>query len=94
MHRDWNRSPPPYNPDHHSTKEIEHRFTSLEEFSEESKEDRSDIHRTLSKHSEKLTFHERVLLGLAITVGAILQDKFPAVASGLASILKAMMGGR
>lgn len=84
----------PYSHEHHSTKEIEHRFTALEEFSEESTSDREDIHKTLGKHSEKLTFHERVLLGLAITVGTILQDKFPAVAGALASIVKAFMGTR
>ena len=84
----------PYSGDHHSTKEIEHRFTALEEFSEEATEDRDDLRKTLNKHSEKLTFHERVLLGLAITVGTILQDKFPALAGALASILKAMLASR
>ncbi len=94
MHIGWNRSQTPYSSDHHTTKEIEHRFTALEEFSEDSESDREHIHKTLGKHSDKLAFHERVLLGLAITVGTILQDKFPAIAAALASIVKTTLGTR
>jgi hypothetical protein len=64
----------------------------LEASTETSDHDREDLHQIVQKHSEKLTFHERVLLGLAITIGTLLQDKFPVLASGLASMLKAILG--
>ena len=73
--------------DEHSTKEVEHRFTSLESFAETSKSDRSALHLIVAKHSEKLTFHERVLIAVCVSVGTLLQDKFPAVAHALKMLI-------
>lgn len=65
----------------HSTREIEHRFTVMEESSQASKVDRADLRRITTDHAEKLTLHERVLLGLLIALATLLQDKFPKIAA-------------
>lgn len=76
MQTEWNRSPP-RSDNGHSTKEIEHRFTDLEAFTRESSADRTELHEIVEKHGEKLTLHERVLLGLLMALATLLQDKFP-----------------
>lgn len=78
----------PPSDDGHSTKEIEHRFTDLEATSEESRDDRKEIRATLSKHAEKLTTHERILLGLLIAFATLVQDRLPYVAA----FIKALTG--
>lgn len=91
MKRKLPNSPPPWlHPleDGHSIKEIEHRFTDLEAFSEESRNDRERIHKTISRHGEKLTLHERILLGLLIAFATLVQDKLPYVAA----FIKALTG--
>jgi hypothetical protein len=89
MQNDWSYSPPPSRPENgHSTKEIEHRFTDLEAFVGESRHDREDLHEIVEKHGEKLTLHERVLLGLLMALATLLQDKFPV----LVHALKALIG--
>ncbi len=85
----WQQSPGPSRSDNgHSTKEIEHRFTDLEASTEVSREDRQDLHEIVDRHSEKLTLHERVLLGLLMGLATLLQDKFPV----LVHALKALIG--
>jgi hypothetical protein len=86
MHN-WNPSPP-RSENGHSTKEIEHRFTDLEAFSSESKADREDLHEIVERHSDKLTLHERVLLGLLIAFATLVQDRLPY----LAHFIKALTG--
>ena len=89
MQREWNSWPQPSRPENgHSTKEIEHRFTDLEAFAGESKADREDLHEIVEKHTDKLTLHERVLLGLLMGLATLLQDKFPV----LVHALKALIG--
>lgn len=89
MRNDWNTSPPPSRPENgHSTKEIEHRFTGLEAYAEESRSDRDDLHDLVDRHTEKLTLHERVLLGVLMGLATLLQDKFPV----LVLALKALIG--
>jgi hypothetical protein len=81
MHNDWNIWHQPSRSENgHSTKEIEHRFTAIESFAEESKEDRDDLHEIVAKHSAKLTTHERAILAICIALATLLQDKFPALA--------------
>lgn len=85
----WPPSLPPSRPENgHSTKELEHRFTSLEVHAEQSEEDHSDLRRVVSKHGEKLTLHERVLLGLLIAFATLAQERMPYVAA----FLKALTG--
>jgi hypothetical protein len=89
MRNDWNYSPPRLPPvSEHSTKEIEHRFTDLEAFSKTSSADQEELHEIVEKHGEKLTLHERVLLGLLIGLATLLQDKFPHIAA----VLKTLIG--
>jgi len=71
----------------HSTKEIEHRFTDLEAFTTESRHDREELHQIAEKHSEKLTLHERVLLGLLMGLATLLQDKFPVLVHMLRGLI-------
>ena len=85
----WKQSQGPSRSDNgHSTKEIEHRFTDLEAFTESSTEDSSELHRIVERHSEKLTLHERVLLGVLMGLATLLQDKFPV----LVLAMKALIG--
>lgn len=85
----WPPLPPPYRPENgHSTKEIEHRFTDLEAQADQSEEDHKDLHRIVSKHGEKLTLHERVILGLLIAFATLAQERMPY----LAAFLKALNG--
>jgi hypothetical protein len=67
----------------HSTKEIEHRFTAIEEFAKESKEDRNDLYEIVETHTEKLATHEKAILAILIGMATLLQDKFPKLASAL-----------
>jgi hypothetical protein len=67
----------------HSTKELEHRFTNLENMADANKEDHTSLHLIVTKHAEKLTFHERVLIALSISIGTLLQDRFPAIAAAI-----------
>ncbi|OQW71677.1 MAG: hypothetical protein BVN33_14695 [Proteobacteria bacterium ST_bin13] len=87
MQTEWNRSPP-RSENGHSTKEIEHRFTALEAFTKESSSDRAGLHEIVEKHADKLTLHERVLLGILMAIATLLQDKFPV----LVHMLKALIG--
>jgi hypothetical protein len=89
-HRSPNLPPPwpPQSDDGHSIKEVEHRFTNLEAFSQESRADRERMHKTISRHGEKLTLHERILLGLLIAFATLVQDRLPY----LAAFLKALTG--
>jgi hypothetical protein len=89
MLNDWNFWPPrsPHE-NGHSTKEIEHRFTDLEAFTRASSGDREHLHEIVEKHAEKLTLHERVLLGILMAIATLLQDKFPV----LVHMLKALIG--
>ncbi len=81
MQSDWNSWPQPSRPENgHSTKEIEHRFTDLEAFSEEIRSDRADLHEIVEKHSQKLSTHEKAILAMCIAIATLLQDKFPALA--------------
>lgn len=86
-YRDWPQHWPRPD-DGHSTKELEHRFTSLEVQAEQSEEDHTDLRRIVSKHSDRLTTHERVLLGLLIGLATLLQDRLPYVAA----FIKALTG--
>lgn len=79
---------PPRSDNGHITKEIEHRFTDLEAFTETSRQDREVLHEIVEKHADKLTLHERVLLGLLMGLATLLQDKFPV----LVHALKALIG--
>jgi hypothetical protein len=82
MQRDWRDWQPPLRPENeHSTKEIEHRFTSIEAFAEESKADRADLHQIVERHGQKLSTHEKAILGLLIGMATLLQDKFPKLAA-------------
>lgn len=82
MQKDFPTWPQPSRPDNgHTTREIEHRFTAMEAFSETSKADQKQLHKIVESHTEKLTLHERVLLGLLIALATLLQDKFPQLAS-------------
>jgi hypothetical protein len=82
MRRDSNTWHQPLrNEDEHSTKEIEHRFTDLEAFSETSRLDRDELHEIVKRHENKLTTHEKAILGLLIGMATLLQDKFPKLAA-------------
>jgi hypothetical protein len=85
---DWNFWPPrsPHE-NGHSIKEIEHRFTDLEAFSKTSSADRVELHEIVEKHTEKLTLHERVLLGILMAIATLLQDKFPVIAHMLKALI-------
>ena len=82
MRKDSNIWPPQSRLDaEHSTKEIEHRFTDLEASTRTSDQDRVELHEIVERHSEKLTLHEKAILGLMIGMATLLQDKFPKVAA-------------
>ena len=82
MQRDWNTWLPHSRPEaEHSTKEIEHRFTAIEEFAKESKADRADLHLIAERHGEKLSTHERAILCIVIALAVLLQEKFPKLAN-------------
>ena len=82
MQRDWHTWQPHLrNEDEHSTKEIEHRFTGLEASSEQSKAKIFDLHEIAERHSQKLSTHEKAILGLLIGMATLLQDKFPKLAA-------------
>jgi hypothetical protein len=82
MQREWNYSSQNYRPENgHSTKELEHRLTDLEASREESRADRKDLFEISEQHREKLSLHERLLLGILIALAAALQDKFPKIAA-------------
>lgn len=89
MLTDWNFSPlrSPHESGGHTTKEIEHRFTDLEAFTRASSEDREELHEIVERHGEKLTLHERILLGLLMGLATLLQDKFPVLVHGLKAML-------
>ena len=89
MHKLWRKLQPHWRAEgKHTTREIEHRFTDLEAFTETSSSDREELHQIVEKHTEKLTLHERVLLGLLMALATLLQDKFPV----LIHALKALIG--
>jgi hypothetical protein len=82
MQREWNRSQPPLRPeDSHSTKEIEHRFTLMEDFAKESIADRVELRKIADHHANKLTTHEKAILGILIVLGVLLQEKYPKLAA-------------
>jgi hypothetical protein len=82
MQKDWiGWHPNSRHEDEHSTKEIEHRFTDLEAFSETSRLDRDELHEIVERHEKKLTTHEKAILGLLIGMATLLQDKFPKLAA-------------
>ena len=84
MQRDWNdwQPPSPSRPENgHSTKEIEHRFTSIEEFARESLADRLKLRQIAERHADKLTTHEKAILGILIVLGVLLQEKYPKLAA-------------
>jgi len=84
----WKQSQGPSRSENgHSTKEIEHRFTDLEAFTESSTEDSSELHQIVEKHSDRLSLHERILLGLLMGVATLLQDKFPVIAAALKALM-------
>jgi hypothetical protein len=64
----------------HSTKELENRLTTLEVNSEDHGE-------TIDQHSERLTLHERAILGILGTLYILAQDKFPAIADLLRGLV-------
>jgi hypothetical protein len=72
----------------HSTREIEHRFTELEIKHQASREDRDELFSIAEKHTDKLTLHERILLGLLIAFATLVQDRLPYVAH----FIKALIG--
>ncbi len=81
MPNDWSYSPQPSRSENgHSTKEIEHRFTAIEEFAKESKEDRSELHEIVAHHTAKLSTHEKAILAICIAIATLLQDKLPSLA--------------
>jgi len=88
MLTDWSFWPPrsPHE-NGHSIKEIEHRFTDLEACSKVSLHDREQLHEIVERHGEKLTLHERVLLGLLMGLATLLQDKFPVLIHFLRSAI-------
>ena len=82
MQREWNRSQMHSRPEEeHSTKEIEHRFTSMEEFAKESIADRVELRKIADHHANKLTTHEKAILGILIVLGVLLQEKYPKLAA-------------
>ena len=78
---------PPRSDNGHSTKEVEHRFTELEVQHQISRDDRDELFSIAAKHTDKLTLHERVLLGLLMALATLLQDKFPALALALKTLI-------
>jgi hypothetical protein len=88
MRREWNKSQPHSRDEgEHTTREIEHRFTDLEAFTKSSAADRTELHEIVEKHGEKLTLHERVLLGLLMGLATLLQDKFPVIVHMIKGLL-------
>jgi hypothetical protein len=82
MQKDWiGWHPNSRHEDEHSTKEIEHRFTGLEASSDQNKLEISDLHEIAERHSQKLSTHEKAILGLLIGMATLLQDKFPKLAA-------------
>lgn len=89
MHKDWNTWPQPSRPENgHSTKELEHRLTESEMEHKASREDRKELFTITGGHTDKLTLHERVLLGLLIAFATLVQDRLPY----LAHFIKALTG--
>jgi len=68
----WAASPRP-SPEH-STKELENRLTHLEIKSED--------------HKERLSIHERAILGILGALYVLAQDKFPAIADLIRGVLQ------
>jgi hypothetical protein len=88
MHNGWNKSQPHLRVEgEHTTREIEHRFTDLEAFTETSRHDSENLHEIVEKHADKLTLHERVLLGLLMGLATLLQDKFPVLVHMLRGLI-------
>lgn len=71
----------------HSTKEIEHRLTRLEDEREASRTQREELYEIAEDHRKKLTLHEKAILMIVGSLSILLQDKLP----GLASILKGLI---
>ena len=67
----------------HSTKELEHRLTLLEDAREASLEERGELYKITDQHREKLTLHEKAILLILGAMGIFMQDKFPAIAAML-----------
>jgi hypothetical protein len=64
----------------HSTKELENRLTTLEVNSEDHGE-------TIDDHSERLTLHERAIIGILGALYIMAQDKFPVIADLLRGLV-------
>lgn len=71
----------------HSTRELEHRLTHLEDAKAAHGEQSAELFEIVERHSEKLTLHEKAILGILGGLGILLQDKFPKLAALLKSLL-------
>lgn len=77
----WPSWPPHWPPSpSHSTQEIEHRLTVLEETSD----DHDSRH---EGHKAKLALHERAILGILGLLFILAQDKMPAIAAVIRGLL-------
>lgn len=71
----------------HSTRELEHRLTQLEDEKEASREQREELYEIAEEHRNKLTLHEKAILMIVGSLSILLQDKLP----GLASLVKGLI---
>ena len=65
----------------HSTIELEHRLTHLEDAKTAHREQSEELFEIVEKHHEKLTLHEKAILAILGGLGILLQDKFPHLAA-------------
>jgi hypothetical protein len=71
----------------HSTKELEHRLTRLEDAKAMHGEHSEELFQIVERHSDKLTLHEKAILGILGALSILLQDKFPKIAALIKGIL-------
>jgi hypothetical protein len=69
-----------WRPAEHSTKEIEHRLTVLEQTTDDHEESHQEHFEEIDRHSDRLNLHERAILALAGGLYILMQDRFPAIA--------------
>jgi hypothetical protein len=71
----------------HSTRELEHRLTRLEDAKAMHGEHSEELFQIVERHSDKLTLHEKAILAILGVLSILLQDRFPAVAALIKGIL-------
>jgi hypothetical protein len=71
----------------HSTIELEHRLTHLEDAKVAHREQNDELFEIVEKHHDKLTLHEKAILAILGAISILLQDRFPQIAAAIKGIL-------